>query len=172
MADAVRREITSHYEALRSQMSHVVHCPHQGADLVQEAYYRALRHLGRRDLPRDGRAWLGAIARNVVRSHFRSRTLHAAPVSLDDEVLVDEHGRDPARVDTPFDVDIEHLAQAIESLSPIRQALIIGFYFEGKESRELGKLYGMRHTNVSCQLHRARKRIRRWLLNRDEVFLD
>jgi DNA-directed RNA polymerase specialized sigma24 family protein len=85
---------------------------------------------------------------------------------LHEDVLDVSTGESPADPSEPcmshidgHELEPERLAHAIGQLSPIRQVLIVGYYFEGKGCRELEKEAGIARGSAKRHLYRARKRI-------------
>ncbi|MBI5434896.1 MAG: RNA polymerase sigma factor [Planctomycetes bacterium] len=169
-ADDARREILIHYSEIRAALCRTVRSCHLGADLAQETYCRALRALSRRSRPRDVRAWLDAIARNVVRDHFRRTTLNGEPINLDE--LAGGDGADLVAEREASDLNSRAIRRAVDELPPLARALVIGFYFDGKCYEQLGAELGLRRSNVKIRLFRARERIRMHLVAAKEVPRD
>jgi RNA polymerase sigma-70 factor (ECF subfamily) len=159
LSEDTRRELLLHYDEIRDELIRAVRCPHLGEDLAQEAYYRAFRAFARRSRPRDSLAWLHAIARNVMRDHFRRIGRGVDIERNGGDLLVDPHD-DLVADAVPWDVDPATLAQAVNELPPIARALIIGFYFNGKGCDALSIEFGIERNYVKVQLYRARKKLR------------
>lgn len=166
LSDDECRELLVHYAEIRDDIIRAVRCPHLGADLTQETYYRAFRTCARRGRARDTLAWLQAIARNAVRDHFRRLNAGSPFEPHDEELLIDRRTDDFVSDAVPWDIDSNALTEAVDSLPPLQRALIIGFYFEGKGCEALGIEFGIHRVYVRVRLHRARKRLRDQLSKR------
>jgi RNA polymerase sigma-70 factor (ECF subfamily) len=165
LPDALRRELLRHYGEIRDELSSIVRSPHVGADLAQEAYFRALRSLGRHSRPPNMCAWLRAIARNVARDYFKrlGSLVPIAPRECDQ--IVDDRETEATPEAMPWGIDSAALADALKALPRRSRALIIGFYFEGKGCDALAAQLGVSSNVVKVRLHRARKKLRRRLIS-------
>jgi RNA polymerase sigma-70 factor (ECF subfamily) len=168
--DRLRHELASYYDEVRNEIHRTVDCPHLVADCVQDTYCRALAAVSRGHRPRDVRAWLCAIARNVVRDHYRHLPASVDPcnehadIDPDEAELVDAHEeRDPTA---------ESVAEAVELLLPLDRELLVGFYFEKKGCKALALELGIPRGTVRMRLFRARKRLRKRLGRSEEVPRD
>jgi RNA polymerase sigma-70 factor (ECF subfamily) len=67
--------------------------PDDAAELVQESYYRLLRHGEMVKIDAMARSFLFQIATNLARDHHRRRASHRAAlhVPIDDEEIVEDH---------------------------------------------------------------------------------
>jgi RNA polymerase sigma-70 factor (ECF subfamily) len=123
-------------------------------DVVQEAFHRAVRHLGRFDERRSFSAWFYAIVRNVARSASSraGRRAAAAPITtLEDDPPA------PSSHDPLLAGEIE---RAVAELSPMQQACLRLCDIEGFSSVEAARMLGVGEGTVRTHLHRARKHLR------------
>ena len=121
----------------------------EAEDLVQETFMRALSHL---DLLEElgeqmRRAWLRRVARNLFYDACRRQALEERQPAREEEET--EGGF--AQVET---------AMVLSALPPELSGLFIKRYFEGYNSRELAKEYGLTPSGVRAALSRARKLLR------------
>jgi RNA polymerase sigma factor (sigma-70 family) len=67
--------------------------PDDAAELVQESYYRLLRHGEMVKIDAMARAFLFQTATNLARDHYRRRASHRAAlhVPLDDQEIIEDH---------------------------------------------------------------------------------
>jgi RNA polymerase sigma-70 factor (ECF subfamily) len=67
--------------------------PDDAAELVQESYYRLLRHGEMVKIDAMARSFLFQTATNLARDHYRRRATHraSAHVPIDDEEIIEEH---------------------------------------------------------------------------------
>jgi DNA-directed RNA polymerase specialized sigma24 family protein len=64
---------------------------------------------------------------------------------------------------------LEDLTSAIAALRPEARALILAFYFKGKGTDEIAEALSIRRGDVKVRLYRARRRLRKYLINPREV---
>ncbi|HLT21368.1 MAG TPA: sigma-70 family RNA polymerase sigma factor [Thermomicrobiales bacterium] len=125
----------------------------EAQDLTQEVFFRALRSLPRyRDMGVPFSAYLGTIARNLVRNRWRQRQPHV--VSLDEAVEVpsDLEGPEQRALDR---VDAERVRQALRELSDDHYTVIRLRIFEGKSAAEAGQVMGRSPDAIRQLQHRA-----------------
>jgi len=67
--------------------------PDDAAELVQESYYRLLRHGGMVRIDAMARSFLFQTATNLARDHYRRRASHrtALHVPIEDEEIIEDH---------------------------------------------------------------------------------
>lgn len=128
-------------------------------DLVQETLTRAWRSFETFD-GNYPRAWLLTILRNASRDRFRK----PQPITLD----LSEPGADAA-ADSVSSAEDEHIdrrldgcvGDAIRSLKPEAQELIVLVDVDGLSYREASALLGIPEGTVMSRLHRARAKVRK-----------
>ncbi len=131
---------------------------HVVADIVQEAFLRALESLDRlRDPARFG-AWIGVIADRVIVDHHRAA---ARSRPLDDEIS----DRLPCADAPPCCVaearDTAHLVtRAVATLSPRDAEAITLVSTFGLSPAEVGRVVGISPGAAKVRVHRARARLR------------
>ena len=141
----------------------------EAEDLVQETFLRAYRYFASYDRARPFRTWIYAIATNTALNAIRARKRGGTAVSLDDE---DREGASPERAAIGPDAresaaigDLNaQLAAAVRRLPALPAALVHMHYFEGMAIREAAEACGMTEATAKVALHRARKRLREWLV--------
>lgn len=117
-------------------------------DVTQETYLRAVAHFSRSGFPREPLAWLRAVARNLLRSHFRrTAPLSAAPRDLD-ALLAPEADRD--------DGAAALLECALARLRDGEASLLEEFHVEGRTMKEIAASRGLSERAVEGRLARAR----------------
>lgn len=124
-------------------------------DVVAEVYLVAWRRIG--ELPRSpqDRLWLFGVARNVVRTTKRSTNRR--------RLLVDRVHRQPRLLlgsSDPTDVDV---AGALRRLSPTEREVMQLVVWDGLSVAETAEVLGCSVNVVHVRLHRARRRLARWL---------
>ncbi|NYH52680.1 RNA polymerase sigma-70 factor (ECF subfamily) [Nocardiopsis arvandica] len=126
-------------------------------DVAAETFGVAWRRYGR--LPKDQPLpWLYGVARNVVRARRRHDRRHG-------EVLVHEGGdRGPKAPDTVHQVEERDTAlRALDRLSATDRELVMLLAWEGLELRDAARVLGCTTATARVRLHRARRRIERFL---------
>jgi RNA polymerase sigma-70 factor (ECF subfamily) len=128
-------------------------------DVTQEAWLRAVRDWRRKGPPDEPLAWLIAVARNLLASHFRRRR----PVQLDAvspaEVLA---ALDAGRVAESADVAAV-VSNAMTRLPGAQAQLLEAFHFEDRRVSQIAETSGLSERAVEGRLRRARQRLRREL---------
>ena len=119
-------------------------------DITQECFLALLRAPGRFDAERGAaKTYLFAIARNLVRKHYR------------DERPEDELEDNPAEAFSPdLAVAVE---QAVAALPVLQQESIVLFEYEGFTLEEIARVTGTDTGTIKSRLHRARERLKRIL---------
>lgn len=129
-------------------------------DVVQDAFARAWRELGRYDPARPFAPWFFTILRNLARNASRPDRRWDT-VSFTDDVVMDapaimEAESDPVeRMDTA-----ERIRAALDELSPMQRACFRLTVLEGFASAEAAAMLGIGEATVRVHAHRARKALR------------
>ena len=137
---------------------------HLADDLMQQLWLQARG--SRRSVPENElEYWLRAIARNLVRAHWRRIGQRPNHLSLGDPALAADLGRRMASEVIPDDVmhraEVrQQLMLALTELSHDDQTILIAHYFHGKPHAELASLLGLTHRAVEGRLYRARRSLR------------
>ena len=136
-----------------------VRCVDDAEDLTQRTFERALRAWRRFDPERGpARAWLMAIARNLLIDHYRADSSQRRR-SLED---VDEEqlGSELAEPDLGIDPD---LAEALATLSPRDREIVALRFGADLTGPEIAELSGLQLANVQQILSRSLRRLRQRL---------
>ena len=131
-------------------------------DLTQETFLRAFRFLGGFDADRGAfHAWLGTIARNVARRHWRRR---AVDDTFDPE-LADEMFPSPQRRERMPEAREEFAAISgcVESLDAELGRLVRLRYVRGLTTRGIAREAGMPEATVRSRLGEALEKLERCL---------
>lgn len=137
---------------------------HLADDLMQQLWLQA-SEASDAVPPAELECWLRAIARNLVRTHWRKQSRRPALVPLADPALAAELAERLAREDLPErwldrrEVQ-DQLILAITELPEEEQALILGHYFEGQSFTQLAERRGLSERAVEGRLYRARLSLR------------
>lgn len=113
---------------------------------------------------------LRAIAKNLLRTHWRRHGSRPAPVPLADPALAADLAESLVTAELPEDVLVrqevqDQLLLALTELPSAQQALIVGHYFENRSLAELGERSGLSPRAVEGRLYRARLALREKLQN-------
>lgn len=118
----------------------------EAEDICQTVFEQLLRQ--KSITPGKEKAWLMQTCanrcKNLLRSHWWQKT-----VPMED------------RPDAPRDAD--PVRRAVLGLKPEYRAVVYLYYYEGYDTREIGKLLGISQSAVSTRLHRARSLLKQEL---------
>ena len=122
--------------------------PDEAEDVTQIAFLNAFRALRRGEEPEKPRAWLVAIARNVVRRRYRALATRPREVVLDPEAAADL-----SELDGPTAGEI---AGAIRRLPPNQRAVILLREIQGFSYAEIAGELDLSLAAVETLIFRAR----------------
>jgi RNA polymerase sigma-70 factor (ECF subfamily) len=138
----------------------------EAEDLTQDAFMRVFRKLD--TFRGDARfsTWLYRIAVNTVLAKFRKCKSDMLSINRDIRVDSSFQRKEVSRGDPQLlgVIDRITLARAIEELPPGCRTVFILHDVEGHEHHEVAELLGCSVGNSKAQLHKARMKIRTWLL--------
>ncbi len=169
---AFDRLVQAYSARIYTHLYRLVRNREEAEDLTQEAFIRAYRFLHQYDGRRPFRNWLYTIASNVGLNALRSRQRRGRYESND---ASDEHAAALApSAESPLRDAVrqelrDRLLGAVESLPAQAAMLMHLFYFEGLSVQEAAEILGMSEANAKVTLHRARKRLREQLVDRDDA---
>jgi RNA polymerase sigma-70 factor (ECF subfamily) len=125
----------------------------EAQDLTQDVFLRALRSLHRyRDTGVPFSAYLGTIARNLVRNRWRQRRPHM--ISLDEAATLPSDAAGPEERALSA-ADADRILRALSSLSDDHYTVIRLRIFEGKSAAEAGQAMGRSPHAIRQLQHRA-----------------
>ncbi len=170
--------VERHQQAVYRILYRLLRNKQEAEDIAQEAFLRCYRHLEKYDQDRPFAPWLYRIATNLALSRLRHLVKHQS-VSWDDydnrfseteetttgwQVgLADREGPsrslDPAAAWEKREVRSE-IVQALRSLKPPDQLIIILRYFEELSYEEIAYVMQTRRNNIEVRLFRARQKLR------------
>ncbi|OWR76001.1 RNA polymerase sigma70 [Porphyromonas gingivalis SJD4] len=122
------------------------------ADLLQDTFVKAFRHIGRFDGRSSFSTWIYRIAYNEAIDHLRRRKAYVAD-------RVEELPDVPDEDLEPSGEDPELLQQALDSLPAADKALLLMFYSDDLSVRDIAEVTGMSESNVKVKLHRLRTKL-------------
>jgi len=128
--------------------------PVDADDAAQQVFLSAHQALLRGSVPRDGAAWIAAIARNECRARIHARmreplALPELPSNLPDPLA--------AAIRT---ADLDAVWAALGALPRRQRRALLLRELGGLSYHELGRVLGMSHSAVESLLFRARQRVR------------
>ncbi|WP_249161668.1 sigma-70 family RNA polymerase sigma factor [Actinospica acidithermotolerans] len=131
-------------------------------DIVQETLLRAWTHPDALDPDRGSvRAWLFAVARNLVIDSVRARQARPREVG-EDRLGEDWAGSVPDPTDDAFEqtLDALQMAEALDALSEEHRAVIIETYYRGSSVAEAAKTLGVPPGTVKSRTYYALRALR------------
>lgn len=136
---------------------------HDAQDVTQETFLRAFRHIDQFEIGRAFRPWVLSIAANLARNHLRGINRYLA-------VLQRMARRDPAFISaTAPDAagEGQSVWQDVRRLSLDDQQILYLRYFLELSEEETGAALQIPTGTVKSRLHRALKRLRSTLEEKD-----
>lgn len=137
---------------------------HLADDFMQQLWLQGSRQAGR--VPADQlEFWLRAIARNLIRTHWRRLARRPAHVPVPDPALAAGTARRLVSEELP-PTELERkeirdqLLLAITALPSAEQELIVGHYFDQLSHAQLAARSGISERAVEGRLYRARQSLR------------
>jgi len=140
---------------------------HQAEDLMQQLWMQAQRNST--NVPADTiEYWLKAVARNLVRQHWRKRATIPLHLPIADPALAAELADRIATEDLPEEClqrrEIrDQLLLAITELGSAEQELIAAYYFQDESQADLARQLSVSERAVEGRLYRARQALRQKL---------
>lgn len=128
--------------------------PVEADDAAQQVFLSAHQALLRGSVPRDGAAWIAAIARNECRARIHARmreplALPELPSNLPDPLATAIRA-----------ADLDAVWAALGALPRRQRRALLLRELGGLSYHELGRVLGMSHSAVESLLYRARQRVR------------
>ncbi|NYZ63956.1 RNA polymerase sigma factor [Luteimonas deserti] len=146
---------------------------HASQDIAQKAYLKAWQQLGRLQNVTSFLPWLRQITRNLARDHLRAR--HDRLVAGETAELAIAQAADPDSCPMQRIVDDETGRVAADLISELpddsREVLLL-YYREGGNSKQVAALLGLSDAAVRKRLSRARRSLREDLVARFRDFAE
>ena len=140
--------ITYEQSMYRLAMS-ILNNTEDAADAAQEAILIAYQKLDTLRQKESFRPWLMKILTHECYRILRHRNEQIPLEEMEDSL--------PS---TPGPEEERQLWQTVSELKPALRAAVVLYYYEGFNSREIGKILGITQTNVKTRLSRARKQMK------------
>jgi RNA polymerase sigma factor (sigma-70 family) len=151
-----------HLDAAYNLARWLTHDPHDAEDVVQEAYFRALKffHSFRGG---DGRAWLLTIVRHTCYTWLQQHRGRQLPTSFNEELHSGEDERlNPERLFLQR-ADSQMLRDAMEALPVDFREVVVLREMEGLSYQEIAVVIDAPVGTVMSRLARGRKRLQQHL---------
>jgi RNA polymerase sigma-70 factor, ECF subfamily len=150
-AERFERLYTTHYASVLAYA--LRRAPRAEADdVVAETFAIAWRRLA--DVPEEARPWLYEVARRVLANRRRAEERRSA--------LLDRLRQAPATASRSTD-ELRALATAFAALPEHEREALALVTWEGLSTAEAARAAGCSDVAMRVRLHRARRRLRRWL---------
>ena len=137
---------------------------HTSEDIAQETFLSAWQRIGQLGNPQSFLPWLRQVARNRAIDHVRAQRYRETPVDPLDTlaaVAASQHG--PAE-QFVSDEQARQLAEALDEIPETSRDVLLLYYREGEDTREVAALLGITHAAVRKRLQRGRDSLRaEWL---------
>ena len=136
-------------------------------DVAQEAFLSAWQNLRKLQNPDSFLPWLRQITRNLARDHLRAQMRRREPVGDVEALLAQVADPHPQPCEQAAEHEEHDIAAAvIDSLPEESREVLLLYYREGQNSRQVAGLLGLQDAAVRKRLQRARDRVRGELLER------
>lgn len=136
-------------------------------DVAQEAFLSAWQNLRRLKNPDSFLPWLRQITRNLARDHLRAQARRREPGGDVEGLLAQVADPHPQPCERAVEHEEHEVAAAvIDSLPAESREVLLLYYREGQNSRQVAGLLGLQDAAVRKRLQRARERVRGELLER------
>lgn len=146
-----------HHAALYRYAFRLTGSVQDAEDLTQQTFLAAQQGLGQLRAPDAARGWLFTIMRNAyLKTRRRPPPLAAAPLGVDVNEVAAESVEET-------DVDPERLQQALDSMSDEYKLVVLMFYFERQNYREIAAALDIPIGTVMSRLSRGKEQLRRRL---------
>ena len=135
-------------------------------DVVQEAYIRAFRGIGRFRGDAQFSTWMYRITANCANTLLAKRTKHRHDVLDDTDPIVDDRPAADPQLQADATALRTRLTEALEDLPPkLRQVVVLRDIYD-LPHEDIAAELGISETAAKVRLHRARKKLREDLFPR------
>jgi RNA polymerase sigma-70 factor (ECF subfamily) len=147
-----------HLDAAYNLARWLTRTSHDAEDVVQEAYYRALKFFGG-FRGSNGRTWLLQVVRNTAYTWLQQHRAHELTVALDEERSPEaSEALNPEKLAIQR-ADRELIRQAIEELPVAYREVVVLRELEGLQYQQIAEVAGIPLGTVMSRLARARGRL-------------
>lgn len=138
---------------------------HTSEDIAQETFLTAWQRIGQLGNPQSFLPWLRQVARNRAIDHVRAQRYRETPVDpLDTLAAVAASPQDGPAERFVTDEDARQLAEALDEIPETSRDVLLLYYREGEDTREVAALLGITEAAVRKRLQRGRDSLRaEWL---------
>ncbi len=151
--DVFRRQFEDHFPSLFRYLDRLSGDSALAADLAQEAFVRLYR---RGSLPDDTRAWLAAVAGNLLRDDRRNAARRLRLIEANSSGAVFGTAAE-APDEAVLAAERRRLVRQALSELPERDRQVLLLRQEGYSYREIGKALGLAESSVGTFLARAKR---------------
>jgi len=136
-------------------------------DIAQEAFLSAWQNLRKLKNPGSFLPWLRQITRNLARDHLRGQVHRANPGGDVEAIIASVADPHPGPAEQLADQQEQAAAaDVIDQLPEDTREILLLYYREGQNTRQVASLLGMQDAAVRKRLSRARQQVRAELLQR------
>jgi RNA polymerase sigma factor (sigma-70 family) len=162
--DRIAEDVLPHLDAAYNFARWLTHNDDDAADVVQEAYLRAMRY-GDSFTGQSPRAWLFAIVRNTWFSMRRGNNPVEAAVSFEEDLHRQGEEPDPESLMLKS-ADARIVTEALEELAVEHREVIVLREFEDLSYKEIARVTGAPVGTIMSRLARARDQLTRAIKRR------
>jgi RNA polymerase sigma factor (sigma-70 family) len=162
--DPISEALLPHLDAAYNFARYLARNDHDAADVVQEAFLRALRYADSFS-GQNPRAWLFAIVRNTFFSMRKGNIPAESAVPFDEEAHAEGEAPDPES-QMLKSADAQIVNEALEELSVEFREIIVLREFEDLSYKEIARVTGAPVGTVMSRLARARDHLTRAIKRR------
>jgi RNA polymerase sigma-70 factor (ECF subfamily) len=157
--ETCRRLVQAHSRSLFRLAFRITGNEHDAEDVVQEALFRAFRHMDRYESRASLSTWVHRIAANCALDLIRRRKRRQEESEVPPVAAADPG---PDRLVYSGQVQ-KYVADAMNELSAQERAAFVLRHFEGESIEEIGRALGLNESAAKHSVFRAVQKLRRWL---------
>ncbi|HWV67960.1 RNA polymerase sigma-70 factor [Chitinophaga sp.] len=144
------RRVFEHYrDMVYAKALHFMKDPALAEDILQDVFLQVWRHRGRLEAVQNFQAYLNAISRNMIYSHFRKMANHSILL----EKLTDQQEDAPAP-DIIAGIEAKELQEALHSALGLLTN-------QQRKVFELSRLKGLSHMEIATELNMQRETVKK-----------
>ena len=150
--DIIEQHWRDNYQKLSKRLAWRTGSPASGEDVLQEAYYRALRYIDSYNPEGDFNKWFGTILRNCISEHHNSEKGYSAIIK--DE---DDEGYECPAYDKHIMRDVYAL---LETKSPIQKEVISLYLKQEYTAKSISEITDYSYSRCYKIVHRFRAELK------------